>query len=227
MVPSPLLPGEYAYALILLLVPLVVEARGLVGPEKEKTPLRAVLLVSIFELYGVILLLGASASTKLSATSVKYYLVAATLGGYLLVVGIMATMHRHGVACSWEGPKMVMACVAGYSFCLTALRSWPLATLFAVSHVPMLTMARPFKASSWISWCVLLSMLTSLPVSWPPSLAWLTRTSSGGAVVLGWIRWYQLSGVVNLPLLCLVSIPAHLTATFVLLSPTAETKTKT
>lgn len=199
------------------------------APYKEKTPLRAVLLVSIFELYGAMLLLGASASTKVSATSVPHYLVAATLGGYLLVVGMMATMRRRGVGCSWEGPKMVMACVAGYSFALTGLRNWPLAALLAISHVPMLAMARPFKSSSWMSWFALLSMLTSLPVIWPSTLAWLTRTSSGGAVILGWIRWLQLSGVVNVPLLCLVSIPAHLTATFVLLSPspTAEVETKT
>lgn len=223
------IPGEYAYALALLLFPLAMQAKGLVALHEDKKLPSAVIIVGTFELFGGLLLMGASTAPEPSAEFLPLYLQLITLAGYFLVVAMRVLVSskegsKHLQGPLWEGPKMVVACVVAYFCSVTALLNWPVAMMLALTHVPMLGMARPVKAKSVASWCLLPTMLISMPACWPMLLGAATGGASGSDVVLQWLRWYRLSGLLNVPLLCLVSIPAHLTSAFILISPTGPVK---
>lgn len=187
------------------------------------------LTVATFEAFGALLLLGASIAPEPSSDALYRYLQLATLLGYLLVIalkllvcsGQKTTRDAETELAQWEGPGMVVACFVGYLCSMTALLSWPVAAILALTHVPMLVMASPLRAKSLAGWGILPLMLVSLPACWP----WLLGFASGGgfdagiATMLLWFRWYRLSGLLNLPLLCLVSFPAHLTAAFISIGP--------
>lgn len=224
--------GEYAYSMVLLLFPLAMQAGRLPRLYKDKTLLRAVLIVGTFQGFGALLFLAASIAPEPSAEALYLYLNLVTLAGYLLVMAVrLFVYHRRSTGqlvekstLPWEGSKMVIACLVAYFCCMTALLSWPVAAVLALTHVPMLVTAKPLRAASVASWCVLPFILFSMPACWTWLLGAATGRGSGGiAVMLQWLRWYRVSGLLNVPLLCLVSIPAHLTTAFVLISPQGGT----
>ena len=148
--------------------------------------------------------------------------------GYLLVLGVRAYVlplggekNRHAL---WEGPKALMACLLAYSCSVTGLLSWQIATLLAFTHVPLLMMALPFKATSVYSWFMAFAMVVSSPARWASWLGIVTSQSSGTSIILQWVRWFQLSGLLNVPFMCLVSVPVHLTVAFVLFSTDSVSK---
>lgn len=228
--------GEYAYAMVLLLFPLAMQAGRLPRLYKDNTLLSAVLIVGTFEGFGALLLLAASLAPQLSAETLRWYLNVATLMGNLLVLAVRVLVHPRrstsprrisdtSAPLRWEGPKMVIACTMAYFCSVTALLNWPLATLLALTHGPMVVMAKPFRLANPGSWCALPFMLFSMPACWPLLLGAATGRVSGGIeVILQWLRWHGVSGLMNVPLLCLLSIPAHLTVVFVLISPQGVTR---
>lgn len=215
--------GEYAYALVLLLIPLALQGRRLSTLNADKTLLVGVLIVATFEAFGALLLWITSAWPEPSEEELGVYLKVADLAGYLLVLVVRvcvpkeaSSQQRHPC---WVGPKTVMACVLGYSCCVTALLSWQVAAIVALTHVPLLVAIRPFEGKQLSSWFMALGMILSSPARWSSVLGWVTAHASGTGVVLRWLRLFRLSGLLNLPLMCLVSMPAHLTVAFVLFTP--------
>lgn len=222
-VSAAIIKGEYAYALVLLLIPLAMQGRRLTALNEDNTLLSAVLVVGAFEVFGAIVLLIASAWQEPTEEALGVYLGVIDVAGYLVVLAVRAcvpTPPMKGLNVpSWEGPKTVMACLLGYSCTVTALLSWQLAAIMALLYVPLLVMARPFKKRSVSSWCMVLAMIVSSPARWSSILGCLTAYSSGTGVVLQWLRWFRLSRLLNLPLMCLVLMPAHLTIAFVIYTP--------
>lgn len=215
--------GEYAYALVLLLVPLALQGRRLSTLNRDKMLLTGVLVVATFETFGAMLLWIASAWSEPSEEALGIYLKLADLAGYLLVllaVRMCASKQEKNQQRlpSWVGPKTVMACVLGYSCSVTALLSWQVAAVLAITHVPLLVMIHPFQGERFSSWCMALGTVASSPVCWSSVLGWVTAHCSGTSVLVRWLRLFSLTGLFNLPLICLVSMPAHLTVAFVLLS---------
>lgn len=215
--------GEYAYALVLLLVPLALQGRRLSALNRDNKLLTGVFVVATFEAFGAMLLWVASAWPEPSEEALGRYLKVADLAGYLLVllaVRMCASKQdeRQQRLPSWVGPKTVMACVLGYSCSVTALLSWQVAAVLAITHVPLLVAIRPFQGKRLSSWCMALGMVVSSPACWSPVLGWASAHRSGTSVLLRWLRLFRLAGLLNLPLMCLVSMPAHLTVAFVLLS---------
>lgn len=222
---SPLITttGEYAYALVLLLVPLALQGRRLVALNEDKQLLGAVLVVGTFQMFGALLLWLASVWPEPSAETLAVYLQVIDLAGYALILLIGATgltkTAKRTRRPFWEGPKMVMSCLVGYSCTVTALLSWQVAAVIALTHVPLLTVVRPFQRKSFTSWCMALAMTISSPAQWSMVLGWMTAHASGTGVMLQWLRWFRLSGLLNVPLMCFVSMPVHLTVAFVLFAP--------
>ncbi|CAM9185558.1 unnamed protein product [Ectocarpus sp. 13 AM-2016] len=214
--------GEYAYALVLLLVPLALQGRRLSALNGDKTLPTAVLVVATFEVFGALLLWIASAWPEPSETALGVYLKVADLAGYLLVLAVYLCSPRQAGRsqrfATWVGPKTVMSCVLGYACSVTALLSWQVAAVLALTHVPLILAVRPFQGKRLSSWCMAFGMIVSSPARWSSVLGWATARASGTSVVLRWLRLYRLSGLLNLPLMCLVSMPAHLTIAFVLLN---------
>lgn len=215
--------GEYAYALVLLLVPLALQGRRLVTLNEDKQLLGAVLVVGVFQVFGALLLWLASAWPEPSAEKLAVYLQVIDLAGYALILLLCAIGPPKAVKRNrrpfWEGPKMVMSCLVGYSCTVTALLSWQVAAVIALTHVPLLTMVQPFQRKSVASWCMALAMAISSPAQWSMVLGWVTARASGTGVMLQWLRWFRLSGLLNVPLMCFVSMPVHLTVAFVLFAP--------
>lgn len=184
------------------------------------------LIIGTFKAFGALLLWAASAWREPSEEALAVCLKVIVLAGYLLMLAVrvsVSTRGTEGLKCpSWEGPKTVMACVLAYYCSVTALLSWQVAAVLALTHVPLLAMARPFKRSSVSSWCVTLAMALSSPARWASLLSLVTAHSSGTGVILQWLRWFQLAGLLNVPLMCLVSLPVHLTVAFVLLTPESQ-----
>lgn len=215
--------GEYAYALVLLLVPLALQGRRLSTLNRDKKLLTGVLVVVTFEAFGAVLLWVASTGPEPSEEALAKYLKFADLVGYLLVflaVRMCASNQEKDEQRlpSWAGPKTVMACVLGYSCSVTALLSWQVAAVLAITHVPLLVAIRPFQWKRLSSWCMALGMVVSSPACWSSVLGWATAHGLGTSVLLRWLRLFRLTGLLNLPLMCLVAMPAHLTVAFVLLS---------
>lgn len=214
--------GEYAYALVLLLIPLALQGRRLSTLNEDKSLKMAVLVVAAFEVFGALLLCAASAWPEPSEEALGVYLKVADLAGYILVFGLRVYMPKkpgdQKRFPGWVGPKTVMACVLGYSCTVTALLSWQVAAMLALIHVPLLIAVRPFQAKSLSSWCMALGMMLSSPAQWSLILGGATANASGTRVMLRWLRLFRLSGLLNLPLICLVSMPTHLTVAFVLFS---------
>ncbi|CAM9269215.1 unnamed protein product, partial [Hapterophycus canaliculatus] len=214
--------GEYAYALVLLLIPLALQGRRLSMLNGDKTLVASVLVVATFEVFGALLLCAASAWPEPSEEALGLYLKVADLAGYILVFGIRQWVPRQPSnqrrLPDWVGPKTVMACVLGYSCTVTALLSWQVAAILALIHVPGLLAVRPFQGSSFSSWVIGLGMILSSPAQWSTVLGWATAQASGASVMLRWLRLFRLCRLMHLPLLCLVSMPTHLTIAFVLLS---------
>lgn len=215
------LTGEYAYALVLLLIPLALQGRRLSTLHGDKTLVTAVLVVATFEVFGALLFCAASAWPEPSEEALGAYLKVADVAGYMLVFGVRACVPRQPSnqqrLPGWVGPKTVMACVLGYSCTVTALLSWQVAAVLALVHVPLLVAVGPLRKSV-ISWGMVLGMIISSPAQWSSVLGWATAHASGTSVVLRWLRMFRSSGLLNLPLMCLVSMPTHLTIAFVLLS---------
>lgn len=207
--------GEYAYSLVLLLLPLAIQAKGLMALCRDGHLVSATLVVGTFVVFGVMLLLALSKCQELAPALVGRCFHAANLAGHALVMLTHVVMSGFGGKCSWGGPKSVMACVVAYSLAVTALLSWPLAALLAIFQVPMLTLSRPlpslFRGGPYL-------LMMSLVCAWA-FLVPLVNGNGDGDVLANWIRWYNLAGLINLPLLCLVFVPAHLTTAFVLSSP--------
>lgn len=220
--------GEYAYALVLLLVPLALQGRRLTALNEDKKLLSAVLIVGTFEAFGALLLWIASAWPEPSEDALAVFLNVADVAGYLLILAVSMCVPKQAVRRQgrpfWEGPKTVMACLVAYSCSVTALLSWQVAAVLALTHVPLLSIVRPFRAKSWYSWCMALAMFVSSPARWSPILGLVTAQASGTGVVLQWLRWFRLSGLLNVPLMCLVAMPAHLTVAFVLFAPQPQRK---
>lgn len=221
--------GEYAYVMVLLLFPLAMQAGRLPRLYKDKTLLRALLIVGTFEGFGALLFLAASVAPEPSPEALYRYLNLVTIAGYVLVAAVRLFVYPRrpagklveGSTLPWEGTKMVMACLVAYFCSVTALLSWPLAAVLALTHVPLFVMAKPLSAASVARSCVMLPfMLFSMPTCWPWLLGAATGRESGGITVISqWLRWHRVSGLLNVPLLCLVSIPTHLTMFFVFISP--------
>lgn len=212
--------GEYAYALVLLLVPLALQGRRLSTLNRDNTLLRGVLVVATFEIFGAFLLWAASTWPEPSEEALGAYLKVAHLAGYLLVLMVRVCVSKQEInqqrlPC-WVGPKTVMACVLGYSCSVTALLSWQVAAVLALTHVPLLVMVRPFQRHHSSSWFMALGMIMGSPVCWSSALGWATAHGTGMGILLRWLRLFRLSGLLNFPLMCLVSMPAHLTIAFVL-----------
>lgn len=222
--------------MVLLLFPLAMQAGRLPRLYRDNTLFGAVLIVGTFEGFGALLLLAVSLAPQVSAEVLRWYLNVATLMGYLLVVAVRLLVHPRrstsprlvsetNAPLQWEGPIMVIACIMAYFCSVTALLNWPLAALLALTHGPMVVMAKPLRLSNPGSWCTLPCMLFSMPACWPLLFGAAAGRGSGGVeVILQWLRWYRVSGLMNVPLLCLLSIPAHLTAVFVLISPQGARK---
>lgn len=205
------------------MVPLVLQGRRLSKLNSERKLLAGVLVVATFEAFGAMLLWVASAWPGPSEEALGRYIKVADLAGYLLVllaVRICASKQENDQQRlpAWVGPKTVMACLLGYSCAVTALLSWQVAAVLAITHVPMLVVVRPFKVKLLSSWCMVIGMVASSPTCWSSMLGWVTAHGSGTSVLLRWLRLFRLSGLLNWPLMCLVSIPAHLTIAFVLLT---------
>lgn len=208
---------------MLLLVPLALQGRRLSALNGEKKLLTGVLVVATFEAFGAMLLWIASTWPEPSEEALGKYLKLADLAGYLLVLlalRVCASKQENDQQRlpSWVGPKTVMACVLGYSCSVTALLSWQVAAVLAITHVPLLVVIRPFQGKRLSSWCMALGVVVSSPACWSSVLGWVTAHGSGTSVLLRWLRLFRLTGLLNLPLICLVSMPAHLTIAFVLLS---------
>lgn len=208
---------------MLLLVPLALQGRRLSTLNRDKKLLTGVLVVATFEAFGAILLWIASAWPEPSEEALGKYLKLVDLAGYLLVllaVRVCASKQESDQQRlpPWAGPKTVMACLLGYSCSVTALLSWQVAALLAITHVPLLVAIRPFQWKCLTSWCMALGMVVSSPACWSSVLGWATAHGSGTNVLLRWLGLFRLTGLLNLPLMCLVSMPAHLTVAFVLLS---------
>lgn len=208
---------------MLLLVPLALQGRRLPTLNGDKKLLTGVLVVATFETFGAMLLWVASAWPEPSEEALARYLTLADLAGYILVllaVRICASKPETDQQRlpSWVGPKTVMACVLGYWCSVTALLSWQVAAVLAITHVPLLVVIRPFQGKRLSSWCLALGMVVSSPVCWSSVLGWATAHGSGTGVLLRWLRLFRLTGLLNLPLICLVSVPAHLTIAYVLFS---------
>jgi len=176
--------------------------------------------VATFETFGALLLWIASTWPEPSEEALGAYLKAADLAGYLLVLIVRVCVSRQDFKQQrlpfWVGPKTVMACVLGYSCTVTGLLSWQVAAVLALTHVPLLAMVRPFQRNHSSSWFMALGMILGSPACWTSVLGWATAHSTGTGVVLQWLRLFRLSGLLNLPLMCLVSMPAHLTIAFIL-----------
>lgn len=215
--------GEYAYALVLLLVPLALQGRRLSTLKAEKTLLTGVLVVATFEAFGALLLWIAYAWPEPSEEALGVYLNIADLAGYLLVLAVRAFVPKEASGQQrhprWVGPKTVMACMLGYSCSVTGLLSWQVAAVLALTHVPLLVAVRPFRGKHLSSWLMALGMIVSSPARWSSVLGWATAHASGTGIMLRWLRLFRLSGLLNVPFMCLVSMPAHLTVAFVLLTP--------
>lgn len=215
--------GEYAYALVLLLVPLALQGRRLATLNADKTLLNGVLVVATFEAFGALLLWMTYAWPEPSEESLGVYLKIADLAGYVLVLVVRFCVPKkagsHQRHPWWVGPKTVMACMLGYSCSVTGLLNWQVATVLALTHVPLLVAIRPFEGKQLSSWFMALGMVVSSPARWSSVLGWATANASGTSIVLRWLRLFRLSGLLNLPFMCLVSMPAHLTVAFVLFTP--------
>lgn len=183
----------------------------------------AVLIVGTFEAFGLLLLWAASSWPEPSEEALAVYLKAADFIGYLLVMAVCTCVSSQAgrrIWCTlWEGPKAVMACILAYSCSVTALLSWQIATVLALTHVPLIMMARPFKPKSVFSWCLAIGMVISSPAQWASWFDLVTTHTLGLRVLIQWSRWFRLSGLLNVPFMCLVTIPTHLVVAFVLFSP--------
>lgn len=179
--------------------------------------------MATFGAFGGMLLWAASAWREPSEEALGRGVILADLAGYLLVllaVRMCASKQdtEQQQLPSWVGPKTVMACVLGYSCSVTALLSWQVAAVLAITHVPLLVMIRPFQGKRLSSWFMALGTVASSPACWSSVVGWATAHGSGTSVLLRWLRLFRLTGLLNWPLMCLVSMPAHLTIAFVLLS---------
>ncbi|CAM9625355.1 unnamed protein product [Scytosiphon promiscuus] len=214
--------GEYAYALVLLLIPLALQGRRLSALKEGGSLVSAVLIVAAFQIFGAVLLCAAYAWPEPSAKALGVHIKVADIVGYMVVFGVRACVPRESSnqkrLPAWVGSKTVMACVLGYSCTVTALLSWHVAAILALIHVPLLVAVRPFQRKSLSSWCMALGMIISSPAQWSSILGWAMAHASGTSVMLRWLQLFRLSGLLNLPLMCLVSMPTHLTIAFVLLS---------
>lgn len=221
--------GEYAYALALLLVPLAVQGRRLTALSQDKMLLRAVLIVGTFEAFGALLLWVASSWPEPLEGTLSAFLEVVGLAGCLLVLAVRKSVStvatKKPQRPPWEGPKTVMACVVAYFCSVTALLNWPVATVLALTHVPLLALASPLKGRSVSSFFMAAAMIMSSPGRWASILNLVAAHSSGTSVLLRWLQWFRLSGLVNVPLMCLVSIPVHLTVALVMFAPQSQVNT--
>lgn len=208
---------------MLLLVPLALQGRRLATLNADKTLVTGVTAVAIFEAFGALLLWIAYACPEPSEEALGIYLNIADLAGYLLVLAVRAFVPKEASSQQrhpwWVGPKTVMACVLGYSCSVTGLLSWQVAAVLALTHVPLLIAVRPFEGKHLSSWLMALGMMVSSPARWSSLLGSATAHASGTGIVLRWLRLFRSSGLLNMPFMCLVSMPAHLTVAFVLLAP--------
>lgn len=208
---------------MLLLVPLALQGRRLSTLHADKTLVTGVLVVATFEAFGALLLWMAHAWPEPSEEALGVYLKIADLAGYILVLAVRICVPKDVSSQQrlplWVGPKTVMACLLGYSCSVTGLLSWQVAAVLALTHVPLLVAIRPFDGQHLSSWCMALGIIASSPARWSSVLGWATAHPSGTGIVLRWLRLFRLSGLVNLPFMCLVSMPAHLTVAFVLFTP--------
>lgn len=227
----PTATGEYAYALALLLVPLAVQGRRLTTLYQDSMLLRAVLVVGTFEAFGALLLWAASSWREPQEDVLSTFLEVVGLAGYLLVFAVRKSASTVAVTSKkmqrppWEGPKTVMACVVAYFCSVTALLNWPVAAVLALTHVPLLAMARPFQGRSVSSLLMAAAMVMSSPGRWASILSLVAAHASGTSVLLRWLRWFRLSGLVNVPFMCLVSIPVHLTVALIMFAPQSHVDT--
>lgn len=221
--------GEYAYALALLLVPLAVQGRRLTALNQDNMLLRAVLIVGTFEAFGALLLWVASSWPEPLEGTLSIFLEVVGLAGCLLVLAVRKSAStvttKKLQRPPWEGPKTVMACVVAYFCSVTALLNWPVATVLALTHVPLLALASPLQGRSVSSFLMAAAMVMSSPGRWASILNLVAAHASGTSVLLRWLRWFRLSGLVNVPLMCLVSIPVHLTVALVMFAPQSQMDT--
>lgn len=225
----PLTTGEYAYALALLLVPLAVQGRRLTALNQDKMLLRAVLIVGTFEAFGALLLWAASTWPEPLEGTLSTFLEVVGLAGCLLVLAVRKSVStvttKKLQRPPWEGPQTVMACVVAYFCSVTALLNWPVAAVLALTHVPLLALASPLQGRSVSNFLMAAAMVMSSPGRWASILNLVSAHASGTSVLLRWLRWFRLSGLVNVPLMCLVSIPVHLTVALVLFAPQSQVDT--
>lgn len=191
----------------------------------ERKLFRAVLIVSIFHAFGALVLWLSSAWPEPSEQVLGVSLVVLDLVGYLLILGIHAYFCRQDTQSRqlaiWEGPRAVMSCLLAYSCSVTALLSWQVAAVVAMTHVPLLIIVCPLERKSVFSWCTVFAMLVTSPACWSLLVGYLTHTSRMGTI-LGWLRWFRLSGLFNVPLMCMVLMPVHLTIALVMAAPHTE-----
>ncbi|CAM9679440.1 unnamed protein product, partial [Discosporangium mesarthrocarpum] len=210
--------GEYAYALGLLLLPLAVQASKLVSPKPSISLQHAVLVVGCLEAFGLLIFGAAVTAPELPASTLTLLLYGVTAVGYLLVAVMLWASRESGRTQAWEGPKAAAACLLLYVLIVTALLNWSLALIVTLTHVPVLVIVRPLHPRTPQFW----AMLVVLGAATPPCLLWLlgimTGYGNGHTVLLRWLRGYMMSGLMNLPMVCLVSIPVHLMGVYVLFS---------